>query len=476
MLLSTKGAAFTAIAACIFIFYSRQDTLLQDTSLSLRESIEWSSIPTKSYNLDTLRDEEQLIAIIEQLLVENRPVIIRDGLCRDWMHRIDWTPQYLTQHIGASYKKVKKQLNDSRFIYFDALPEFPLHPYCKSKFKMLRKIKAHKFWEIGLNETNNKYLYYSYLAPQSIITELTEIGPKPSLFFKSFKEREPNEVKKEDALSISSEIMLWIGFEGIMTTFHYDANINFFQQIKGSKQFHLISPKYWDKMDVFPRLHPSDRQSQIQFDDPLVSSTNSMDSQHAELHREVVFASKLDPDAFQFGILEEGDMLFLPPFWFHEVVTISESYSISVNIWSHSEALTVFQNRILSDALPYAAKYGLSRQELVDSLILFIPRLIEYVMGRPRAKELVCNTLIRSYDVMVENGDINIRWKSVNCRKRYDGPVEYEGIGDIFKSISAEILPIVLLNYVESVIGYLMDPPEVLPFIQQCLCEKSAYW
>ena len=54
--------------------------------------------------------------------------------------------------------------------------------------------------------------------------------------------------------------------------------------------------------------------------------------------------------------------------------------------------------------------------------------------------------------------------------------MEYEQIGDIFKSISAEILPIVLLNYVESVIGYLMDPPEVLPFIQQCLCEKNAYW
>ena len=300
-------------------------------------------------------------------------MIIRGGLCRDWVHRVEWTPEFLTKHIGKTFRKVKKQFNNSRFIYFDALPEFPLHPYSKAQFKMLKKIKSDTFWEIGLNESNNKYLYYSYLAPQSIVSKLAEIGPNPSVFFKSF----------DGNASSSSEIMLWIGFRGIMAAFHYDANINFFHQIKGSKQFHLIAPTYWHIMDVFPRLHPSDRQSQINFDDRIDPTS----------HRDLVSASKLDPNAFQRGTVKEGDMLYLPPFWFHEVVTISGSYSVSLNIWSASKALTVFQNRILSDALPYARKYRLSHQQLKDSLTGFIPKLAQYVMGKQRGKQLNCGTL-----------------------------------------------------------------------------------
>ena len=455
--ISTKSAVITAILACFLLLYSQQEQLTDSTSTTLRESIQWSPIQIKSYGLDAIHDDLQLAQIVNELLEANKPVIIRDGLCQNWVHRIDWTRDYLTKHIGTSFKKVKKQLNDSRFIYFDALPEFPLHPYSRAKFKMLKKIKSDKFWEIGLNESNGKYLYYSYLAPESMVAELTEIGPKPSTFFKSFD---------GDTTSSSSEIMLWIGFEGIMTTFHYDANINFFQQIKGSKQFYLISPKYWDKMHVFPRLHPSDRQSQINFDDHIDPTS----------HRDLVWASKLDPDAFLLGEVEEGDMLYLPPFWFHEVVTISKSYSISINIWSHSRALSVFQGRILSDALPYAQKYGLSHQQLMNSLIAFIPKLAQYVVGEERGKELICDTLLQSYDSMVENGNINIRWKPVKCARRYDGPIEIEKIGDLFRSIQPDILPIVFLNYVESIVGYLMDPPQVLPFIQQCLCGKNVFW
>eukprot|EP01084_Bolivina_argentea_P034094 63083_1 len=54
-------------------------------------------------------------------------------------------------------------------------------------------------------------------------------------------------------------INLWFGYYGFLTQLHYDASDNFNIQIKGKKLFRIISPKYYQKLYLYPWLHPLSR-------------------------------------------------------------------------------------------------------------------------------------------------------------------------------------------------------------------------
>jgi hypothetical protein len=59
-------------------------------------------------------------------------------------------------------------------------------------------------------------------------------------------------------------------------------------------------------------------------------------------------------------VLSPGDVLYLPPFWFHRV--IAETMSISVNEWSDSEELSVFYDEIMVAPVPLEEDYSLDQK------------------------------------------------------------------------------------------------------------------
>ena len=83
---------------------------------------------------------------------------------------------------------------------------------------------------------------------------------------------------------------------------HYDGYHNFYAQLSGRKKFTLVSPKYWREVAVYPLLHPSHAQCQ------------------ANLSADVSLGTSIEYFETELG---PGDVLYLPPLYFHHVEAVS---------------------------------------------------------------------------------------------------------------------------------------------------------
>jgi hypothetical protein len=106
---------------------------------------------------------------------------------------------------------------------------------------------------------------------------------------------------------------LWIGAQGCLTPLHVDGSHNFLLQVLGAKRITLFSP------DQARFLYPA------------------VDSQRPHLSR----IDLRNPDKNEFPLfeqaraeqftLEPGDVLYLPPGWWHEVESLDAA--VSINFW-----------------------------------------------------------------------------------------------------------------------------------------------
>jgi len=105
-----------------------------------------------------------------------------------------------------------------------------------------------------------------------------------------------------------------VGMKGVFTPAHFDEAHNFFAQICGRKRFVLFSPAQFPNLYVYPYHHPADRQVQVDLDRP--------DYDKFPKYRDAKpIVTVLDP----------GDVLYLPPYWFHHVISLEDT--ISINFW-----------------------------------------------------------------------------------------------------------------------------------------------
>ena len=96
---------------------------------------------------------------------------------------------------------------------------------------------------------------------------------------------------------------IWIGQQGNITPFHHDWWHGFLAQISGEKRYHLVHP-------LEGSLLQEQWQSESRFDlapAPVFSQS--------ELKQ-----SKLE--TYCEGILKPGEMLYIPPYWYHQIDTL----------------------------------------------------------------------------------------------------------------------------------------------------------
>jgi len=107
---------------------------------------------------------------------------------------------------------------------------------------------------------------------------------------------------------------LWYGPGGNTTGLHYDSQYNFFIQLYGNKRFLLSEP------DSFLNLYPRSAFSNY----PRVTNFNPLkpDFERYPKARKVKYFDVM---------MKPGSVLFISPFWWHQV--ISYSTIISLNIW-----------------------------------------------------------------------------------------------------------------------------------------------
>ncbi len=135
----------------------------------------------------------------------------------------------------------------------------------------------------------------------------------------SIPERFPElmaELREPDILPPGSvqKLYLWLGSKGNVSSLHYDRPNNFLVQLHGRKRLVLFAPQ------DHAALYPSQK----------ISHFSRVDIERPDLEAFPDYASAQGYEV----VLEAGDTLYLPPFWWHQVY--SESTSVSVSVFWHA--------------------------------------------------------------------------------------------------------------------------------------------
>mmetsp|Transcript_131629 Transcript_131629/g.196146 ORF Transcript_131629/g.196146 Transcript_131629/m.196146 type:complete len:379 (+) Transcript_131629:7-1143(+) len=154
---------------------------------------------------------------------------------------------------------------------------------------------------------NSKFFYCQTVLPVGVGKPVQEaLSDIEWLFLK--------DCKVDNAWGKMKSTVLWASQRGCVTQCHYDECHNIMAHIQGEKRFILFHPHNFDSMYPFPKHHAADRQSQVNFYAPQTDLYPK--------HGEAVAVEAL---------LNPGDVLYLPPYWWHHVETLTES--VGMNFW-----------------------------------------------------------------------------------------------------------------------------------------------
>lgn len=190
--------------------------------------------------------------------------------------------------------------------------------------------------------------------------------------------------------AVPPQMRLWISSPSATASWHYDMESNFFVQLTGSKTFLLANADAYLFLSPQSYLHPMWRQSMhfnltsleaiaalaVSYVDTfghMNCTAREMASQNHHRQNPIcVYKKKIkaEPARSKTGIAAEvfgltavtltaGDVLHLPPFSFHCV--ISRQDSSSLNAWLGSPELTI-SNKLLNAPLPFPESASLSEQ------------------------------------------------------------------------------------------------------------------
>ena len=318
----------------------------RENSRTRREPPLWKGIKTsKNYtNVEwTAGSEHNLLQIVTKNKV---PVVISNG-------------------PGMMWGEVSSKWNMQQLFGSDTDNDLVILPQCRKHISPLFVLEREKdkggmigqeshtpvqYADISLSEflksmkENDRYLYWTgllshltaYSTGRSIshkeFVSRPKIGDLSRTHWQEFHVLEP---ELAEGLPLPTddfwEPMLWFSQPGVVAQTHFDSQHNFFTVIFGVRRFTFFSPSL--EMHPYPSIHRSNRQSQLHLeleDDASIltkqlhNATDSSDSSHSL--------------TFQIDVAA-GQTLYIPPYWYHHVETLSPSLGVSVNSPTREEAI-----------------------------------------------------------------------------------------------------------------------------------------
>ncbi len=265
------------------------------------------------------------------------PIILKSSISTQWKAK-QWTPEYLENkmnNLSGIYE------NDNRWFgpYFDKKKPLLEYAHRINDYKTNVQLTSKQFFDRIQKVESNSFLYFTGNIEQLGPWAIDEIRP-----FDELLTLNPSH----------SSVNAWIGQPHVIAHCHYDGYHNFYTQLYGRKRFLLLRPTSWPGVYPYPFLHPSHAQAQV-------NVSNEMDRRH------FILASKLE--VFE-AVLEPGDVLYIPPLWFHEVESLQ--VSISVNVWTDS-VQTKLAEALFQLFLPiHSVKWSSERtKRIATSFVLF---------------------------------------------------------------------------------------------------------
>ncbi|MBD2208323.1 cupin-like domain-containing protein [Calothrix sp. FACHB-156] len=228
-----------------------------------------------------------------EFVIKDKPVII-SGIADEWKACSYWTPETFKYLFGDVIAPLRAS-DDELDVFFGGLTE-----------KKLSTIAD--YIDSILSEDNKQRLYLGNIA-------FNEPLAKQHLD----KIRTDFEFPNYFSDSTGDDLRLWIGGANQKSTIHNDNYHNLNAQIFGEKTFLLFAPEEYQKLYI------------ERMDDELWSSP--IDPQKPDLSKYPLF----DDISGLTARLNQGDILFIPAFWWHQARSITTS--INVNMWVYTNKI-----------------------------------------------------------------------------------------------------------------------------------------
>jgi len=273
------------------------------------------------------------------------------------------------------------------------------------------------------------------------------------------------------AAAAASVATLWMSHPNVTAHAHYDRSHNFLTQLIGRKRVLLYPPRQHAYLYPFPHTHVSYHQSQVDFNDPDV----------------LTFPDFARAGAVE-AVLEPGDTLYIPPFWWHRIEALDLSLSMSVvspsaeeghlskASWTklpfgslttvHEKAIAVqtYMIHLLSRLRGITSPRDFAR-ELYDLRFssLFPDSSLESLMARaaPRVEEDFC--LMQQPELHKKTREQLPKQRIIAAARTVAELVNYD------EFVETKILQVWLGDYLEDLARWAVGVSRVHVFVAQCL-------
>lgn len=230
-----------------------------------------------------------------EFVMQDKPVII-SGVANEWAACSLWNPDSLKTMFGDIRVPVRESDNEINVFFGEltATKEISIADYINS-----------------IESLNIDSQRPSYLGNLSLTSPLAQD------YFDNLKQYFdfPNYFPDNSGC----DVRIWMGAANQKSTIHNDIDHNFNAQIFGEKVFLLLAPEEHENLYV------------KKIDDELWSSP--IDPQQPDLKMFPRFNQAHGLEA----VLNAGDMLFIPAFWWHQARSITTS--ININMWIYTKTI-----------------------------------------------------------------------------------------------------------------------------------------
>jgi lysine-specific demethylase 8 len=232
-----------------------------------------------------------------------RPAVLT-GIANQWPSHGRWSAEYFRRQYGAIKARIELQGGKD-----------PRHYFPERKYA---EMDLATFVD-KLPEEHPRH-YLSQWPALRNIPELTgDLVPLSD--YQTVPEYYPDFLRRRLRL----ERHFWFGAAGTFSTLHFDPADNFFAQIWGRKKFILFAP---EQGPLLYRSHQLCEQSPF-----CLGLFSPVDVAHPDLERFPRYAQATPIEV----VLEPGEILYVPPGWWHYVVSVDASMGVSH--WWYRQAI-----------------------------------------------------------------------------------------------------------------------------------------
>jgi hypothetical protein len=218
------------------------------------------------------------------------PVIIIDAL-NNWEAMHLWSPEYLASVLKEKHTIVAVSKED-RFNHNPSEDDGNILQFQTETMDFISAVSK----IVRSNSTSERY----YIMQKSIPDEFPEL-------LRDIKT--PKWIESSE-----STVNLWFGTANNVSQLHYDHDNNFFAQVYGRKHMTLFDPVQTERLYPYP-VHA------------VMKHLSFVDIENPDLIRYPEYRKTQPMEC----VLEPGELLYLPAYWWHQVRSLD--VSISVSFW-----------------------------------------------------------------------------------------------------------------------------------------------